>query len=195
MKPFFKIMRKKIALLRRSDEHGFSLVELLVVIAIGGLLAGLAIPSYLSKMPHKRLQGAARGLYGTMQQARLLAVKENRNRSLGFANDGTDFFYLDEDGDGIYDTGEKRVDISVQYSDVRFGKGAAPLLGMGAKNDSPAALPFLVTFTPMGTLSSSTANNAVFLQNINSPAESFAIIVQESGAIKIAWFDNKTIWK
>lgn len=184
------------------NPHGFSLAELLVVIAITGLLAGLSIPSYISQMPHRRLQEAARGLYGAMQQVRLLAVKENRNRSLGLANDGKDFFYFDEDGNGAYDVGEKRVDLAAQYSDVGFGNGSAPPLPLngltpkfGQKNHTPAALPFFITFTPMGTTSVGTNDNAVYLQNITNPAESFAVITQESGTIKIVWFDNKTTWK
>lgn len=190
-----KMMQRKISLLRPPDEYGFSLMELLVVIAIGGLLAGLAIPSYISKMPHNRLQEAARGLYGAMQQVRLLAVKENRNKSIGFANDGTDFIYFNENGN--YAAGEKRVDLSAQYSDVRFGNGTATVLESkwGAEGDGfPTTLPFFITFTPMGTLVNGTVTNAVFLENITNPAESFAIIVQNSGAIKIVWFDKNT-WK
>jgi type IV fimbrial biogenesis protein FimT len=196
MKSFSKMIQKQNAFHQRMGEYGFSFIELMVVIAIGSMLAALAIPSYISKMPHRRLQEASRGLYGAMQQTRLLAVKENRSRSLGFANDGTDFFYFDEDGDDTYDVGEKRVDLSDQYTDVRFGKGTAPNppARLSVTNNNPATLPFVITFTPTGAASSAMVNNTIYLENITSQSESFAVIVQGSGAVKIAWFD-KTTWK
>ncbi|MCI5165792.1 MAG: prepilin-type N-terminal cleavage/methylation domain-containing protein [Candidatus Electrothrix sp. GM3_4] len=97
-------------LLRKTE--GFSLVEILIVIAIIGILSAVVVPSFISGMPTRRLKSAARDLYGAMQQARLLAVKNNQNYTLIFDEEEVEeegvvrvkqFYYLDEDDDGEWD--------------------------------------------------------------------------------------------
>ena len=51
---------------RSSDEGGFTLIELLVVILIIGILAAIAIPSFLSQKS-KANDSAAKTQVGTLQ--------------------------------------------------------------------------------------------------------------------------------
>ena len=53
---------------RASDEGGFTLIELLVVILIIGILAAIAIPSFLNQKA-KANDAAAKTQVGTMQTA------------------------------------------------------------------------------------------------------------------------------
>ena len=50
----------------RSDEQGFSLIELLVVILIVGILAAIAIPSFLNQT-HKAFDASAKELARTAE--------------------------------------------------------------------------------------------------------------------------------
>ncbi len=93
-------------LLRKIE--GFSLIELLVVIAIIGVLSAIVVPSFISGMPTRRLKSAARDLYGAVQHARLLAVKNNQNYKLIFEEKVEDgelkqFYYLDENNNEKWD--------------------------------------------------------------------------------------------
>jgi prepilin-type N-terminal cleavage/methylation domain-containing protein len=177
-------IQKKISFMMRNI-NGFSFVELMTVIAIIGLMAGIALPSYISGMPDRRLQAAARDLYGAMQRTRLLAVRENRNRILFFeSNGGNDSYYIDA---------VKKINLAER--DARFGQGMAPEPDKDKyriKNGTPTAMPFSITFTPAGTVDSPVANT-IYIENISNPSKSFAVIVQESGAIKTIRFDG-TQW-
>ena len=65
----------QIAKKKSVAEKGFTLVELMVVVAITALIAGFTMAE-INSTSHK-LKGAARTLRAKMQQAKLLAVKEN----------------------------------------------------------------------------------------------------------------------
>jgi prepilin-type N-terminal cleavage/methylation domain-containing protein len=60
------------------DTHGFTVVELCIGLVIAGILAAVAAPNLTTFVRHYRLNGAARLVWGDVQQARLMAVKENR---------------------------------------------------------------------------------------------------------------------
>ena len=75
----------------KFSEKGFTLVELMVVIAITALIAGFTVAEINSTS--YKLKSAARTLRAKVQQARLLAVKEDCNVYVDF----------DLDGDGTID--------------------------------------------------------------------------------------------
>lgn len=60
------------------SEKGFSLTELMIVMVITGILSGLASVSFLSQLPHYRLNGAARDLVSDLRWARQLALAERQ---------------------------------------------------------------------------------------------------------------------
>ena len=74
-------MRKKILMKKNS---GFTLMEVMVVIGIIGIVSAIAIPSYISWLPKKRMSGAARDIYSVMQYARTRAVKEKKRVVINF---------------------------------------------------------------------------------------------------------------
>ena len=58
---------------------GFTLAELVMVIAVIGILAIMAVPSFLGYYHAARLKSGAQQVVTLMNQARELAIKENGN--------------------------------------------------------------------------------------------------------------------
>src|SRR5467141_5070956 len=101
-----KIDRRK-SLILRSRVRGFSLVELLVVLFVVMVIAAIAIPNILLAVSNIRLRASAGDLAGLMQQARIMAAKNNpqippvyaiRYAVLG----GKQIAYIDLDGNGAW---------------------------------------------------------------------------------------------
>lgn len=70
----------------RIDNKGFTLAELMVVVAIAGVMATIAIPSYISYLPHLRLNAATRDLISDLRLARQLAVSKNATYTVDFVS-------------------------------------------------------------------------------------------------------------
>jgi len=77
----------------------------LVVIAIA---AALASPAFLAMAPEMQLRGAAQDLYSDVQEAKILAIKENRSVGIVIGADGYTIGdpFTDANSDGIFNAGD-----------------------------------------------------------------------------------------
>ena len=66
------------------NTHGFTVVELCIALMIAGIVGAFTTPHLTGFLQHYRLNGAARLVWGDVQQARLMAVKENRPIRIDF---------------------------------------------------------------------------------------------------------------
>ncbi|MEQ1352569.1 MAG: prepilin-type N-terminal cleavage/methylation domain-containing protein [Candidatus Acidiferrum sp.] len=107
--------------MRRERIRGFSLIELLVVLLIVMIVAAITIPNVLLAVSNVRLRGSAGALAGVMQQARILAAKNNQTYPIryGTAN-GAQIAYVDLNRSGSFDTGEPM---------AQFGGSTVPAAG------------------------------------------------------------------
>jgi len=62
---------------RRLNERGFGLAELIVVVAVIGLLAALAMPSFLTYWQSSSLSAGAAEMASILNRGRQLAIAQN----------------------------------------------------------------------------------------------------------------------
>ncbi len=118
-------------------DAGFTLVELLTVLGIIATLITLSVPAYVTWIPGFRLKSAALDLYGNLQAAKILAIRDGREHAVVF-DVGMDGYRLMDGGpDGDFGSGGDDAplipDVSVRFSD--YGNG----VGLGAGNAEKSA--------------------------------------------------------
>ena len=98
---------------RPKYSSGFTLTELIISIAIAGMLAGIAIPSFISLITSNRLTTYANELMTALNLARSEAIKRGVqvtvSRKGGVSQEwegGWDVF-VDDDGDDTFSAGDE----------------------------------------------------------------------------------------
>ena len=92
---------------RRGRTGGFSLIEVLIVVFVVMVVAAIAVPNVLSAVANIRLRASAGDLAGLMQQARIMAAKNNPQTPPVYAIQyavlgGKRIAYIDLNGDGSW---------------------------------------------------------------------------------------------
>ncbi|MFH2220372.1 MAG: GspH/FimT family pseudopilin [Pseudomonadota bacterium] len=111
--------------MRTSRKNsGFSAVELMVVIAIMAILTAITVPNVLSWIPKKRLRAASDELYGNLQYARMMAIKNNVRWAVYFDFSGKTYTVISNYGVSGQAT-VRTVSLLKYGSGVRYGTGSA----------------------------------------------------------------------
>lgn len=157
-------MTNKYQILKRKTdpESGYTLIELMMVVAITAIIAGITMSS-INSTSHK-LRGTAQALRAKMQQAKLLAIKENCNVFVDFDTSNDNYtLWRDLNNNGSYDTGAPELIETVPLpNDISFGAVANGDGGpdRNASNSTPHTAPTTnivsfsgdrVRFSPQGT--------------------------------------------
>jgi type IV fimbrial biogenesis protein FimT len=115
---------------QRGGMRGFSLLELLIVVFVVMVVAGIAIPNILLAVSNVRLRASAGDLGGLLQNARILAAKNNTTYTVRYATrSGANIAYVDLNGNGSFDTGEPLMQFSgttVSASGTPSGNNGQP---------------------------------------------------------------------
>jgi prepilin-type N-terminal cleavage/methylation domain-containing protein len=121
--------RKKI---RRPScrARGFSLIELVIVLSIAMVVAAMVVPNVLRAVSNFRLRASAADLASLMQQARILAAKNNATYEVRYTTlNSAQIAYVDLNGNGSFDTGEPLIQFSnntLPASGAPTGTGGQP---------------------------------------------------------------------
>jgi len=195
-----------------TRARGFSLVELLIVVFVVMVIAAIAIPNVLLAVSNVRLRASAADLAGLMQQARILAAKNNTIYAVRYGTrNGAQIAYIDLNGNGSFDTGEPLVEFSgttVPASSAPSGSGGQPSpyvlagdTGTGSYDNTNTlgytgrGLPcnYDTTTTP-ATCSTPPANYFVYYLTDTRPGQPgwAAVVVTKSGRCKIVTWNGAT---
>ncbi len=105
-------------------------MEVMIVIVVLGIMAAIAIPSFMSLLPGMRLNGAARQVMTDLMDARMKAVKLNHRAKIYFTSSSQYSICDDADNDGTVASGEgdvKNRNIQTEYYDVTLSESADPV--------------------------------------------------------------------
>lgn len=152
-------------------KKGFSLVELMVVMAIVAMAMLFAMPQMGTWRANARIKAVARELYSDLQNAKMLAVKENNPVQIRFNNDDVvqHYYYFDSDGDGNYTVGEVKKDIWRDRDGRETGVFFQSLPGTS-----------LISFFKRGT-----SSNGTIALNANRSRYGYNAVVNNSGRISL----------
>lgn len=184
----------------KTNEFGFTLIEMILVVTIILILATFAIPNFMDWRRNMYVKSTARDLFSAMQEARLIAIKNNSTAAIVFDTVNNKFYLCDDSGpDGDWDgagdftgTGDNTIvttyDLSMHINGVQFGPstivgitsvdgGVIPADGISYTND-------VMTANSRGTGKSGYA----YIQNADGD-KIYAVGTQSNGNIRfLRWY-------
>lgn len=186
-------MNKLMKWEKMKNKKGFTLVEVIVVMAVIGIMVTIAIPGISSWLPNYKLKSAARDVYSSLQKARMLAVKNNRNAAVIFDAANNKYDVCD---DWVSTASPPCVGslVTTDFNSLGYGIGyghgnATSAVGTGFDNNITYPGDDVV-FTPSGL---GNASGYVYLENRNNVA-TYAIGSLTSGSIRISKW-NGSAWE
>lgn len=150
--------------------EGVTLIELAIVLAVVSIVAAIAIPSYITMLPHIDLKNAASDIGGVLLESRVRSIREVKDYTITFNLAGNTYSVTPEGGaPGPDYIPSKRVEL---YSD-----GSDPSVPPFSGNN--------VVFRPNGTAVTA-GYEAVYLRNRPQTAERYRVkILGTTGKVNV----------
>jgi len=186
---------------KQTNNSGFTLIELGVVLAIISILAMLTLPNFGSWRTNMSLKSASRDLYATLQEARILAIKNNAETAVVFDITNSRYYLCDDqgaDGDwtGTNDdvgTGDNTIiktgNLTSDNRPIQFGSGSVPagnsVSGGALPGDGISYSNNCVTMNSRGTGKA----GYVYIEDEDS-TRTYAVGTRSSGLVRLLIWDG-----
>ena len=159
---------------RSQSVRGFSLLELMFVVLIGLIMTAMAVPLLNNGMTAFRIRGAATAVAGTVQSTRYLAIFN-----------GYPFRLVIDSAAKTYQvqSDQARAGVFTNYCVPAAASCPVPLMGSGSSVALGADTTF--TFSPGGTVQSTTASGGVTTMVLTYSGKTETITVSSYGNIKV----------
>jgi len=196
---------------KRDRRAGFSTVELVIVVAIILIASGIILPNVGQIWYDTQLKSYTAQTGDLMQQARMLAAKNNQVYPVGFqVSNGIQQVYIDLNRNGALDAGEPVIDLG---RSVLASSGApsganqptAYTFAMDTSSGTPCDNTCTLAFSPRGlpckydtttsppTCTTPAASYFVYYFQDNRPTGWSALLVTKAGRTKsLLW--NGSSW-
>ena len=186
---------------KNKNNSGFTLIELLFVIVVVAVLSAIAIPNFLSWRTNMYVKAAARDLYSSMQEARMLAVTRNSSTAIIFDTTNNRYYLCNDWGaDGTWNgtndnigTGDNNI-VETHYftsykNQINYGHGNVPagnsVTGGAFPVDNISYTNNVLSINSRGI----GKGGYVYLENQDSN-RSYAVGTQTSGLVRILKWDG-----
>lgn len=175
---------------KQQHNDGFTLIEMMIVIAIIAISASMAAPNLMLWFDNLSVKSAARDLYSAMQEARIIAVKQNADTAIVFDRANSRYEIRSDWGSG--NNLESTVLLSSYKNKVQFGNGNATETATGdtAFDDfiTYASNVLVVNSRGIGTA------GYVYLTNPNN-GTAYAVGTRSSGLVRLLKWYGTTKWQ
>ena len=144
-----------------SDRSGFTIIELIVACAIIAILGSITVAGFSVWLPSYELNRAVRDLYANMQQAKMAAIKEQRDCFIKFTPNV-----------GYEVTGVTR---TVVFSE-EYGRGGVRFGGAPGATPTPPANgyePITITFNSRGGINETAPTNGYWAYLTNEKGSAY----------------------
>ena len=116
---------------RHERMGGFTLIEITLVVFVMSVLAAITVPNVMLTVSNVKLRGTAADLAGMMQQARIMAAKNNPQNPPAYAIkfavlNGTQSAYVDLNGTGTWNGTAIVNGVSMSEPVIGFGGTVKP---------------------------------------------------------------------
>jgi prepilin-type N-terminal cleavage/methylation domain-containing protein len=159
---------------RDQSVRGFSLIELIFVVLIALVMVSMAVPLLTSGMTAFRVRGAATAVAGAVQATRYQAIFNGYPFRL-VINSTAKTYQVQND--------QNRAGVFVNYCVPAAASCPVPLMGSGSNVALAADTTF--TFSPGGTVQSTTAASGVTTMVLTYSGKTETITVSSYGNIKV----------
>ncbi|MFQ5455733.1 MAG: GspH/FimT family pseudopilin [Nitrospirota bacterium] len=150
------------------EEKGYTFIELLVVIGITGIITVIGISTITPKIPHYRLNAAARALVSDLRLARQMAITEREKVKIILEPELERYYIERESSNGVY------ISCIVDYQDKKQGYAGINLVSFSNSSSKN-----IIEFSSRGTTNDW---GTILLQNMD---EERRITIISTGRVKI----------